>query len=325
MGGICRDTDSPDAVHVGIVCLIAVMSNAGNSAIIGSAVSRRLIPAGPTDTHGAGAGVTGSNQVILLFGIAGGDQFHVEVHSGLELVAVNGGLVVLIDDPAAEGQQNGQEINDQVVLAVAAIDEAVLAGGLGGLADGHHVIQSGNAAAVKSGGGHILLVIQQNGYVAVVRSQIDVAVVVADGGGGGDNVVIEAVAHLTQVGQHAVGGELSHPGAIDHAQVVSTLLVHGVQGNLAVQIILSQVQDLTGHVVLSLESGQALLDDVGISAAAQNQSQLGGLSGSFCAGGAGVGGLFFLLAAAACGQRQDHDAGQSKCNQLFHFFSSKSF
>ena len=73
------------------------------------------------------------------------------------------------------------------------------------------------------------------------------------------------------------------------------------------QIILGQIQNLTGYIVLSLESGQALLDDVGISAAAQNQSQLGGLSGSFCggsAGGAGVGGLLFLLAAAAGGQRQ---------------------
>ena len=91
------------------------------------------------------------------------------------------------------------------------------------------------------------------------------------------------------------------------------------------QIILGQIQNLTGYIVLSLESGQALLDDVGISAAAQNQSQLGGLTPTNSAGGAGVGGLLVLLAAAASGQRQDHDAGQSKCNQLFHFFSSKSF
>ena len=54
-------------------------------------------------------------------------QGQVVLHSGLELGGINGGVVVLIHDPAAMDHQVGQEVGEDVVGAAAADQEAVLA------------------------------------------------------------------------------------------------------------------------------------------------------------------------------------------------------
>ena len=329
MGAVGRDADGPDAVHVGVVRLVARVGNAGDGGVVRRGLGGRGVPAGPANAHGAGAVVDGGDQVILLLGLAGGDQLEIVVHGGLELVGVDGRLVVVVDDPAAEAQQDGQEVHDSVVVGVAAVDEALLAGGLRGLADGQDVVQIGDAVAGEAGGLDVGLVVEQDRDVAVVGSQIGLAVHDADLGGGRDDVVVQGVAQGAQVGQNAVRGELGHPGAVHHAQVIGARGVDGVQRDAGVQVVLAQLEDLAGDVVVRLELRQALLDNVGIGAGAQDQRHLGGLGGALVVPGAGVGvrvavgiGVRVRGPAAAGGETQNQNERKDQCDQLFHVLSS---
>jgi len=299
------------------VGLAALGDSTGDGAVISSGISSGSVPAGPAHTHGAGAGIAGSDQVILNLGGTGSDELQIEVHSILELGSIDGGLIVAVDDPAAVGQQDGQEVDDQVILAVATIDEAQLTIGLGLFADRQHILQGQDGVTGVTGGFHVGLVVQQDGHVAVVGSQIQVIAHIADGGGGGDHVLIQRVAQLGEVGQNAVLGELCHPGAVHHAQVIGALVIDGVQSDAGVQVALRELLHLADNIVLSLESGQALLDHVGIGAAAQDQGQLGGFCGGIISGSIAVRGSLGLTAAAG-GQRQGHSQRQDQGQRFFH-------
>ena len=196
-------------------------------------------------------------------------------------------------------------------------------GVLGLLCDVHQVLEGVDVLGGVAGLGDQLLVVHHDGHVAVVGCQIDVVAHHADGGGGGDDVVIEAVAHLAQVGQYAVLGELGHPGAVHHAQVIGAGLVDGVQGDAGVQGVELLQQHLELHVVLLGEGLQHGLEGLAVGAAPQDQGHLRGLAGAgvpaALIGGGGI------LPAAAGGQGQRHGQRQDQSQHSFHFVSSCSF
>ena len=207
----------------------------------------------------------------------------------------------------------GDEVGDDVVAGTAADQEALLAGGVGLLSDIHQVGEGVDVLGGVAGVSDQLLVVQHDGHVAEIGGQIDVIAHHADVRGGGDDIVIEAVTHLAEIGQHVVGGELSHPGAIHHAQVILALGVGGVQGDLAVQVVEAEVQHFALDVVLGLKGGKAGLDDVAVGTAAQDQGHLGGLGGAAGTAAGIAGGLFFSgLAAAAGDQGQSHDKSKDQ-------------
>ena len=194
-------------------------------------------------------------------------------------------------------------------------------GVLGLLGDVHQIGEGVDVLGGVAGLGDQLLVVHHDGHVAVVGRQVDVVVHHADGGGGGDDVVIEAVAHLAQIGQHAVLGELGHPGAVHHAQVIGAGLVDGVQGDAGVQGVELLQQHLELHVVLLRERLQHGLEGLAVGAAPQDQGHLGGLAGAALLAAA----LSGRVVAAAGGQGQRHGQRQDQGKQFLHFFSSYSF
>lgn len=101
---------------------------------------------------------------------------------------------------------------------------------------------------------------------------------------------------------------------VHHAQVIGALGIDGIHGDAGIQVGLLQLLHLALDIVLGLEGGEALLDDVGIGAAAQDQRQLGGVAGALAAG------PFFRVSAAAAGsQGHRHAKGQEQCKQFLHF------
>ena len=282
---------------------------AGEGDVVRGGISSRGVPARPADAHGAGAGVDRCDEVILDLCFAGSDELEVEVHGVLEFLGVDGRLVAVVDDPAAVAQQDRQEVDYRVVLAVAAVDEALLAVGLCLFADGEHVVERLDGVCGVACGLNVLLVEHEDGNVAVVWSKVNIVAYIADRGGRGDDVVVELVAEVGQVGEHAVFGELSHPRAVYHAQVVGTLLVDGVEGDAGIQVGLGKLLYFAFYVVLFLELRKALLDNVCICACTKNQVERGGRA---------VGRAALLVcrraaAGAACGHAQCHCCCECAC------------
>ena len=311
VGSVVGDADAPHALQGHGVHLRAVVGQlGGDGGVVGGAVSGGGVPAGPDLGQGGVAAGDRGHDVVLVQAAAQLVQGQVLLHGGLELGGVNGGVVVLVHDPAAVDHQMGQEVGEDVVGAAAADQEAVLVGMgvLGLLGDVHQIGEGVDVLGGVAGLGDQLLVVHHDGHVAVVGRQVDVVVHHADGGGGGDDVVIEAVAHLAQIGQHAVLGELGHPGAVHHAQVIGAGLVDGVQGDAGVQGVELLQQHFEFHIVLLCKGLQHRLQRLAVGTAAQDQGHLGRFAGTGLSA-AVVGGRRI---AAAGRQRQCHGKRQDQ-------------
>ena len=325
MGGVVGDADAPHALQGHGVHRRGVVGQlGGDGGVVGRTVSSGGVPAGPDLGQGGLTGGHGSHDVVLVQGAAQGVQVQVLLHGGLELGSVNGGVVVLIHDPAAVDNQVGQEVGQDVVGAAAADQETVLVGvgRLGLLGDVHQIREGVDILGGVAGVRQQLLVVHHDRHVAVVGSQVDVLAHLADGGGGGNDVVVKAVSHLAEVGQYTVLSELGHPGAVHHAQVVGANFVDGIQGDAGVQVVEGHEHHFDVHVVLRFKGGQAGLQGLAVGAAPQDQGHLGGLAGS-AALAAFIGRV--LSTAAAGRQRQRHGQRQDQGKQFFHFVSSYSF
>ena len=199
-------------------------------------------------------------------------------------------------------QQVGDEVGNNVVSRAAADQEAGLARFLGLLGNDLQVFKGGNFLGSITGVSNQLLVVQHDGHVAEEGCQIDVVIHLADGGGSRDDVIIEAIAHLAEVCQHVVLGELGHPGAVHHAQVIGAGGVHGIQCNAGVQIVEGQFLHIDLHIVLRLKVRQSGLQGFRIGAAPQDQGHVGRFIGGSGVSGSTAVGRRLGLAAAAGGQ-----------------------